>query len=126
MADIAFLLIIFFMLTTSFSPERTNVSLPESSIQTEVSDEAAIVAINSDGEIFFTDGEAPSELSDVVQVGVLTRELIQLAPNKEFVIKADAMARYEIIDEILEQLRTNGVKNVGLLTRKRASREGRE
>ena len=45
MADIAFLLIIFFMLTTSFSPERTSVQLPESQIRTEVSKDAAIVAI---------------------------------------------------------------------------------
>ena len=36
MADIAFLLIIFFMLTTSFSPERTSVKLPESVVRAEV------------------------------------------------------------------------------------------
>ena len=123
MADIAFLLIIFFMLTTSFSPERTNVALPESAIQTEVSDEAAIVAITADGEMFFTDGEDPSFPSDPQSVGLLTRDLVELAPNKEFLIKADAQVPYEMIDEVLEQLRNNGAKNIGMLTRRRASGE---
>jgi biopolymer transport protein ExbD len=122
MADIAFLLIIFFMLTTSFSPERTNVSLPESEIQTEVSDEAAIVAITSDGEVFFTDGEEDSYPSDPAGVGVITRQLVELVPNKEFLIKADGQVRYETVDEVLEQLRTNGAKRIGMLTRPRASR----
>ncbi len=123
MADIAFLLIIFFMLTTSFSPEKTKVELPRSEIQTEVSDEAAIVAITAQGEIFFTEGEDPSFASTPQEVGMLTRALIELAPGKEFLIKADRLARYELIDEILEQLRNNGAKRIGMLTRQRPPRE---
>lgn len=123
MADIAFLLIIFFMLTTSFSPDRTNVSLPESEIQTEVSDEAAIVAITAEGAVFFTDGEDQSYPSDPESIGVITRQLIELAPNKEFLIKADGAVQYDLIDQVLEQLRSNGAKNIGMLTRRRAPRE---
>ncbi|MFQ5739714.1 MAG: ExbD/TolR family protein [Acidobacteriota bacterium] len=124
MADIAFLLIIFFMLTTSFSPERTNVKLPKSEIQTEVAKGSAIVAITEDGTIHYTDGEAPSfELSGAEELGLQTRELVKLAPNKEFLIKADRLVRYKQVDEVLEQLRNNGAKNIGLLTRRRAPRE---
>lgn len=123
MADIAFLLIIFFMLTTSFSPERTNVTLPESEIQTEVSDDAAIVAITEDGTIKFTDGEEPSYDTTMEELGLITRQLVELAPSKEFLIKGDRLARYDMVDQALEQLRNNGAKNIGMLTRRRAPRE---
>jgi biopolymer transport protein ExbD len=118
MADIAFLLIIFFMLTTSFSPDRTSVQLPDSLIRTEVAKEAAIVAVTVDGVIVFTSGEEPSRpLSGPDELGQLVREIVNLVPSKEFVIKADRAARYEWIDGVLDALRTNGARRIGLLTR---------
>ena len=59
MADIAFLLIIFFMLTTSFSPVKTSVDLPESVDRAEVEQNAAIVAVTTQDEIVFSDGDNP-------------------------------------------------------------------
>lgn len=117
MADIAFLLIIFFMLTTTFSPERTQVRLPDSVIRTEVSERAAIVAITEDGLISFTSGEEPGRLlSGTEELALLTREIIDILPDKEFVLKADREARYEYVDGVLDALRTNGAKRIGLLT----------
>lgn len=122
MADIAFLLIIFFMLTTSFSPERTNVTLPESEFQTEVSEEAAIIAVTREGELKFTDGEVPSYAVESVEaLGQIVAELVRLAPQKQFLIKADRLVPYQEIDAVLEQLRIRGAKTIGLLTVRRAS-----
>ncbi len=121
MADIAFLLIIFFMLTTSFSPERTTVELPQSEIRTEVPRGSAIIAITADGEIKFTDGERPSFLlGNLQEIGLLTQEIIGFIPDKEFLIKADRLVRYEMVDGVLEQLRLNGAQRIGLLTEKKA------
>lgn len=118
MADIAFLLIIFFMLTTSFSPEKTTVQLPESLIQIEVTKDPSIVAITEEGNIVFTSGEETSvPLSGPEELGLITREIIDLVPNKEFVIKADRNAQYKAVDGVLDALRTNGAKRIGLLTR---------
>jgi biopolymer transport protein ExbD len=126
MADIAFLLIIFFMLTTTFSPERTSVQLPESLIQMEVSTDASIVAVTRDGTIVFTTGEEPSQpLSGPEELGLITREVVDLVPNREFVVKADRQARYEWIDQVLEALRSNGAKRIGLLTRPESRLETR-
>lgn len=117
MADIAFLLIIFFMLTTSFSPERTAVQLPSSLIRTEVAKDAAIVAVTSQGEIHFTDGEQPSfPLTTIKELGPLTATIVKLIPDRQFLIKADRTTRYQVIDQVLEALRDNGAQNVGLLT----------
>ena len=118
MADIAFLLIIFFMLTTSFSPERTSVQLPESLIQMKVTDEASIIAITRDEQIRFTSGEEESvPLSGPEELGLIVKEIIELVPSKEFVVKADRNVRYEAIDGVLEALRSNGANRIGLLTR---------
>jgi len=118
MADIAFLLIIFFMLTTSFSPERTSVQLPESLIQMKVTDEASIIAITRDEQIRFTSGEEESvPLSGPEELGLIVKEIIELVPSKEFVVKADRNVRYEAIDGVLETLRSNGANRIGLLTR---------
>ena len=123
MADIAFLLIIFFMLTTSFSPERTNVELPQSEIRTEVPKDAAIVAITADGTILFTDGERPSEtLRAVTELGLRAKEILEFLPNQEFLIKADRAVQYRVIDSVLDQLRLNGARRIGLLTERETGR----
>ncbi len=125
MADIAFLLIIFFMLTTSFSPERTSVSLPESEIRTEVSKDAAIVAISSQGEVSFTDGEAPAfTVPSVAELGQYVKALVSAIPGKEFLIKADRDVQYQLVDGVLEQLRSNGARRIGLLTDRKPKESG--
>ncbi len=125
MADIAFLLIIFFMLTTSFSPERTSVSLPQSEIRTEVSKDAAIVAISSQGVVSFTDGEVPAfPLANIAELGQLVKTLVAVIPGKEFLIKADRNVQYRLVDGVLEQLRSNGARRIGLLTERRPKESG--
>jgi biopolymer transport protein ExbD len=123
MADIAFLLVIFFMLTTSFSPVRTTVDLPGSDVRTEVEQNAAIVAITAENEIVFSDGETVGiELPSPESLGPHIAELTALFPNKQFVIRADRQVRYQMIDRVLDELRRNGVKNIGLLTEQRSPR----
>ncbi len=124
MADIAFLLIIFFMLTTSFSPEKTSVQLPESEIRTELSKDAAIIAISPQGQLSFTDGEQPAiPLATYSEIGPLVEGIVKIVPQKEFLIKADRVVRYEMVDSVLEQLRNNGARRIGLLTDRKVVRE---
>ncbi len=122
MADIAFLLIIFFMLTTSFSPDRTSVALPSSERRAEVDQNPAIVAITPDGTVAFSDGERISV--QVVNMDDLQQQaeaVVDEIPDKEFVIKADRSVRYEAVDGALEALRQAGVRKIGLLTHQRIS-----
>ncbi len=117
MADIAFLLIIFFMLTTSFSPVKTSVDLPESVDRAEVEQNAAIIAITAQDAIVFSDGDNPGfDVDSAESLAPHIRAVVQAIPNKQFVIRADRAVRYAAIDAVLDQLRRNGARNIGLLT----------
>ena len=51
MADIAFLLIIFFMLTMTFEVDKTRVTLPETLVRMEIPKKAAFISVNEAGAI---------------------------------------------------------------------------
>ena len=123
MADIAFLLIIFFMVTTVFEVDRTSVNLPAAKIREEAEKGAAFVVLAKDGEgnLFykFSDGENNSDF--VTGPNDIYLEASRLTYGREanpqqFVLKADGTVHFEKIDELLEAMRKGGVSKVLLLT----------
>ena len=58
MADIAFLLIIFFMLTITFEVDKTQVQLPRTEIRIEIPKKAAYVSLDDTGTLRVSNGEA--------------------------------------------------------------------
>ena len=57
MADIAFLLIIFFMVTINFEVDKTQVYLPKTEIRLEIPKKAAYISITENGQIRVSSGE---------------------------------------------------------------------
>lgn len=121
MADIAFLLIIFFMVTTAYSLDRTPMELPATSEQEQSAKGAAIIAITPDDEIRFSTGEEDTGPVDNLE-GLAARIREVTAANRlhPFSIKADRTVKYRTIDTVLEQLRDAGAENVTLLSRSEA------
>jgi biopolymer transport protein ExbD len=128
MADIAFLLIIFFMVTTVHEVDRTSVNTPPSTFAEKAEQGAAIVVIYPDpnsGELTykFSDGENMSQVVAGAQDIYLEASRIMFAwkdmplvQQPQFMIKAHADLPFELIDEILDELRKAGVQKVLLLT----------
>ena len=118
MADIAFLLIVFFMISTVFQVDRTNVALPASGkdTRTEVVKESAFVVIQEDGTIKASDGVEDSSLVNMEDVAVLSASWMQKNPNQPVVVKADRNAKYALVDDVLDHLRAAGVSNMKFLT----------
>ena len=130
MADIAFLLVIFFMLCTAHRADRTPVSLPTSDFRVDVDRNSAYVILEkpSGGDrrnellYRFSDGkEAPRVVGGPADVYLEASRLVFDDPSRPFVIKADGMVRYRYIDEIIESLRKAGARNLLLLTRPRTA-----
>jgi biopolymer transport protein ExbD len=117
MADIAFLLIIFFMLTTSFSPVKMSVDLAEAAQREEVEKDAAIIAIGPNGEMEISNGIQPGDRIDTMeQLDLFVKELVSFEPTKQFIIKADRNIAYQRFNEVYERLRMNNCRRIALLT----------
>ncbi len=133
MADIAFLLIIFFMVTTVHEVDRTSVNLPLSKIREEAEKGAAIVvlamATNSAGQetlvYKFSDGK---EMSNTVggpdDIYLEAARLTHIDKTRQFILKADGTIRFEKIDELLDAMRKGGVQRVLLLAQQATSGGG--
>jgi biopolymer transport protein ExbD len=123
MADIAFLLIVFFMVTTAFTIDRTAVDLPQTREQQQVPKGSAIIAITRDGALRFSAGEEDSQpVAGMAELGQAIRGVTAANSLQAFVIKADRQAPYRLIDQVLEHLRQAGAQNVSLLSEAEAPR----
>jgi len=118
MADIAFLLIVFFMISTVFQVDKTQVMLPQSSSETrsEVVKGSAFVVVQKDGVLKASDGVEDSKLVNLEDIGILAASWMNKNPNQPVVIKAHAEADYGKIDDVLEHLRNANVTNLKFLT----------
>lgn len=116
MADIAFLLIVFFMITTNITVDRTNVALPTSLERTPVPKDAAVIAVARDGIVHFSDGEEQSHVINLNDVLPAAAFVIEKDSLKWFIIKADGEAEYQFVDQVMEQLRQAAVRNIAMLT----------
>jgi biopolymer transport protein ExbD len=118
MADIAFLLIIFFMVTTAYSLDHTPMELPQTQQQEQARKGAAIISITEDEVFRFSAGEEDTRVVDGIE-GLVTEIRGVTARNRlhPFLIKADRRVKYRVIDQVLEQLRSAGAENVTLLSR---------
>lgn len=117
MADIAFLLIIFFMVTFTIEVDKTQVTLPKTVIRQEVPKKAAYVSITEAGQIRVSDGEQISApVGSVDDVLSFAAEVMAREPTKEFVLKADERTPYRYIDEAIDALKQARVSVIYLLS----------
>ncbi|MGH9664577.1 MAG: ExbD/TolR family protein, partial [Bryobacteraceae bacterium] len=76
-------------------------------------EDAVLIAVTRDGKVFLSPGNSkvtPDELPPKV------RDLLTNKLDKMCYIKADSRARYEIIENVVDNLRAAGVDDIGLLT----------
>lgn len=121
MADIVFLLIIFFVLTFNTDVDRASrVTLPKSMEREEVPKKAAIVSIDKDRVIRISDGEETSKaIGRPEDVLSFAANIVATQPGKPIVVKADSNLPYKIVDNVIDQLKQARVKIIYLLTDQR-------
>ncbi|MDF1582108.1 MAG: biopolymer transporter ExbD [Methyloprofundus sp.] len=117
MIDVVFLLLIFFMVTTTFSKETSiKIQLPQAEGQeVEQHKQVVLLMIDKSGQ-FFIDGRALQDKS----LATLTKELTTVAANKQvpLIINADANAPVQAAISVLDVAKNIGFKNISFTTQK--------
>ncbi len=122
MADIVFLLIVFFILTYKVEVDRTKMNLPETWIRIKVPEKAAVISIsppdaNPPLTIRVSTGEEMSlPVSTDEEVVTFASTEVAQNPNREFIVKADKAVPYERVDAVLDALKQSKVKYIFLLS----------
>ncbi len=125
MADIVFLLIIFFVLTFNQDVDKAKVALPKSQLRLEVPKKAAIVSITENGQMRVSDGEAASSVvSSPEDVLSFATGIIASNPDKEFVLKADRAVPYKTVDRVIDVLKQARVEVLYLLSEQETKSAG--
>jgi biopolymer transport protein ExbD len=107
LVDVAFLLLTFFMFTTSMSrPQTMEINLPpDSNVKVEIAESNLLtLRINAKGEIFWNVGiESPKKL-DPATLRAFLREKSQGNPKLTTLVKVDREGRYSMLVHMIDEL----------------------
>ena len=110
MLDIVFIMLIFFIVTTSFVKEAGIEVNPPSAQTAEQQDNANIfIAINADGAVWIDKREV-----DIRTVRAIVARLHANNPEGAVVVQADRKASTEQLMQVMDQVRLAGVSNIAL------------
>jgi biopolymer transport protein TolR len=117
MADIMLVLLIIFMVVTPMLTKGLSVELAKVTSPTDMpnadKDDAVIVGISASGDVYLG-----STKSDISQVADQVRDRISGKLDKTVFVKSDGRAKYGDVVKVVDEIRSAGVDNVGLLTDK--------
>jgi biopolymer transport protein ExbD len=117
MADIAFLLLIFFLTTTVFDEEKgLEIVLPESEATVAVSQRNVIhLMVQEDGLVHVQRGESPQiQRARSAEVASIWRQAAAGNPNLIAAVKTSPRAPYRYMIDVLDQLQKAGADKISL------------
>jgi biopolymer transport protein ExbD/biopolymer transport protein TolR len=119
MVDVMLVLLIIFMVVT---PMLTQPGIPVDMAKTEhpaampdaVKDDSIVLAVTRDGRIYLG-----RDRIGLDQLTAKVSDRLQRSSDRRVFVKADAHARYGAVVEVVDNLRSANVENLGLLTEER-------
>ncbi|MDQ7090201.1 MAG: biopolymer transporter ExbD [Methylococcales bacterium] len=122
MIDVVFLLLIFFMVTTTFTRETgLNINLPEAKgEQTEKDNQSITLLIDSKGHYFISTNDARKGKLVDSRVTTLKQELIKAMNNRTetpVVISADSKTSHQFVIKALDIASQVGFKHIAFATK---------
>src|SRR4051794_18976498 len=117
MVDVMLVLLIIFMVITPMLSKGQTVTMVKThnpiKMQEADKEDAVLIAITRDGKVFLSPGNSLIQLD---QLSGKVKDLQQSRTDKTVYIKADARARFAGVTDVIDNLRTAGVDQLGLLT----------
>ncbi len=118
MVDVMLVLLIIFMVITPMLQKGVSVEMAKTDNPINMDDadkeDALLVAIMRDGKVFFGSEQiSPDQLAPKLKDRLANRV------DKRVFIKADARAKYGVVTDVVDNIRSAGVDQLGLLTEQR-------
>jgi biopolymer transport protein ExbD/biopolymer transport protein TolR len=117
MVDVMLVLLIIFMVITPMLTKGVSVDLVRTknpiTMQAADKEDAILIAITRNGGVFLSPGNlrlTPDQLPEKV------RDLLTNKTDKTVYIKADARSKYQVVEDVVDNLRAAGVNELGLIT----------
>ena len=115
MVDVMLVLLIIFMVITPMLSKGISVDMVKTknpiAMQAADKDDAILIAVTRDGRAYLsTQAMNPEDLPSKV------RDLLANRLDRTVYIRADSRARYQVVVDVIDNLRAAGVDQVGLLT----------
>jgi biopolymer transport protein ExbD len=113
MLDLAFVLLVIFILLTTVSVQGIKVNLPKASSSTSLDSKTKAITIADTGDIYYE--AVPVTMPELEQ---RLRSQQSLTPDFPLVVKGDGNVQYAKVVAVLDLLRTMDLTKVGLVTGK--------
>ena len=115
MCDIMLVLLIIFMVITPMLQKSVSVDLVKTvnprNMKEADREDATYVTITRDGKVFLGSSQLqPADLTEKVQEQIANKQ------DKTVYLKSDARAKYEVVVEVVDDIRAAGVDSLGLIT----------
>ena len=117
MVDVMLVLLIIFMVITPMLSKGQTVNMVKTrndiKMQEADKEDAVLIAVTRDGRAFLSPGNSLVQPSDL---GGKVKDLQTNRSDKTVYVKADARARFSSVTDVIDNLRTAGVDQLGLIT----------
>lgn len=114
MLDLAYVLLIIFIILTTATVQGIKVNLPKASAQPSLAESTTkAITITADGTVFLDTYPVT-----MVELEQLLRQYKAVTPDLPVIVKGDAQIQYERVIEILDLLGQLEITQIGLVTQR--------
>jgi biopolymer transport protein ExbD/biopolymer transport protein TolR len=117
MVDVMLVLLIIFMVITPMLTKGVSVEMVRTknpiAMQAADKEDAIMVAVARDGRFYLSPGNSQVRIEDL---SGKVRDLQTNKLDKTVYIKSDRRAKYESVEDVVDNLRAAGVDQIGLIT----------
>jgi len=123
MVDVMLVLLIIFMVITPMLNNKVALDLPVATaaviMENANKEDAITVAVTRDGKTFL----GADQISNLADLGPRISAKLENKTDKQVFLRADQRAKYGKVMEVIDDIRTAGVSELGMLTEKRDSED---
>jgi len=123
MVDVMLVLLIIFMVITPMLQNKVQIDMAK--VDNAVAmpdadkDDAIVVAVTRDGSVYLGQNKV-----DPSQLGSMVADKLSDKTDKTIYVRADARAQYRAVEDAIDDVRTAGVDEIGLLTQRKEGNLG--